>query len=400
VGRPGHGLLRGRRLQRLAGRRLAEHHREPGRTDLAAHHPDAGLHRPPPVAPHLSRHGPPGDAAARRGQRLDRHRPPGKPDPARRHLQHRAAHPPAHPALVVRPDPGARSSWTASATPPSRAPTRPSSRRRPASPWWPSSASPTAPARSTSPPSSNAPPNWRSNATSRPSLATAAERARIAREMHDIIGHNLSVITSLADGGSYAAAKNPERAAQALTAIGTTSRQALGELRRLLDVLRTPAETQPPQPPTPPGLARVDGPPALPHRPRPPHRRRTLRRPPRPHHHPRPRHRPPPGPPTHRLPSHPGSPDEHPQTRRPRRDIDSRGVVRGRRRRNRHGDRHRPRKDHDATATATAAGNGTGGRGLTGMRERTALYGGTLESGPLPDHGWRVHLHLPEEPPQ
>lgn len=69
-------------------------------------------------------------------------------------------------------------------------------------------------------------------------LAAAAERARIAREMHDIIGHNLSVITGLADGGRYAAAKSPDRAAQALDAIGTTSRQALGELRRLLDVLR------------------------------------------------------------------------------------------------------------------------------------------------------------------
>ncbi len=40
-------------------------------------------------------------------------------------------------------------------------------------------------------------------------LAAAAERARIAREMHDIIGHNLSVITGLADGGRYAAAKSP-----------------------------------------------------------------------------------------------------------------------------------------------------------------------------------------------
>jgi signal transduction histidine kinase len=48
-------------------------------------------------------------------------------------------------------------------------------------------------------------------------LATAAERARIAREMHDIIGHNLSVITGLADGGRYAATKSPERATQALT---------------------------------------------------------------------------------------------------------------------------------------------------------------------------------------
>lgn len=69
-------------------------------------------------------------------------------------------------------------------------------------------------------------------------LAAAAERTRIAREMHDIIGHNLSVITGLADGGAYAAAKSPERAAQALDAIGTTSRQALAELRRLLGVLR------------------------------------------------------------------------------------------------------------------------------------------------------------------
>ncbi|MFF8836484.1 sensor histidine kinase [Streptomyces sp. NPDC015130] len=69
-------------------------------------------------------------------------------------------------------------------------------------------------------------------------LAAAAERTRIAREMHDIIGHNLSVITGLADGGRYAAARNPERAAQALDAIGTTSRQALDDLRRLLGVLR------------------------------------------------------------------------------------------------------------------------------------------------------------------
>ncbi|BAG20740.1 MULTISPECIES: sensor histidine kinase [Streptomyces] len=69
-------------------------------------------------------------------------------------------------------------------------------------------------------------------------LAAAAERTRIAREMHDIIGHNLSVITSLADGGAYAARKNPERAGQALEAIGATSRQALSELRRLLGVLR------------------------------------------------------------------------------------------------------------------------------------------------------------------
>jgi signal transduction histidine kinase len=92
----------------------------------------------------------------------------------------------------------------------------------------------------------------------REQLAAAAERARIAREMHDIIGHNLAVITGLADGGSYAAHKAPERAAQALDAIGATSRQALSELRRLLDVLRheraVSAELAPQ-----PGLADLDG---------------------------------------------------------------------------------------------------------------------------------------------
>ncbi|NEE15049.1 sensor histidine kinase, partial [Streptomyces sp. SID7499] len=81
-------------------------------------------------------------------------------------------------------------------------------------------------------------------------LAAAAERTRIAREMHDIIGHNLSVITGLADGGAYAARKTPERAGQALEAIGATSRQALSELRRLLGVLRDdhPEAERAPQP--------------------------------------------------------------------------------------------------------------------------------------------------------
>ncbi|MDI3387958.1 histidine kinase [Streptomyces sp. B-S-A8] len=68
-------------------------------------------------------------------------------------------------------------------------------------------------------------------------LATAAERARIAREMHDIVGHNLAVIIGLADGGAHAADVAPERSKQALELISGTSRQALGELRRTLAVL-------------------------------------------------------------------------------------------------------------------------------------------------------------------
>jgi signal transduction histidine kinase len=199
--------------------------------------------------------------------------------------------------------------------------------------------------------------------------------------MHDIIGHNLSVITGLADGGRYAAAKSPERAAQALDAIAGTSRQALTELRRLLDVLRDdhqhPVAGLAPQP----ALTDLDqlidgvrsaglpvrltthGTPALP-----PGRQLTV----------------------YRVVQEaltntlkhagPGATA----------DIALSYAGRG-----------------AATVTVTDTGHGarpvdgtTTGRGLPGMRERTALYGGTLEAGPrpLPERGWRVRLHLPEEP--
>ncbi|MFD5315765.1 sensor histidine kinase [Streptomyces sp. NPDC127098] len=74
-------------------------------------------------------------------------------------------------------------------------------------------------------------------------LATATERARVAREMHDIVGHNLAVIVSLADAGAYATGATPERGKEALNLIGDTGRQALGELRRVLGVLREAADT-------------------------------------------------------------------------------------------------------------------------------------------------------------
>jgi signal transduction histidine kinase len=56
--------------------------------------------------------------------------------------------------------------------------------------------------------------------------------------MHDIIGHNLSVIITLADAGAYAGEKSPQRATEALRLVGDSGRQALGELRRMLGVLR------------------------------------------------------------------------------------------------------------------------------------------------------------------
>lgn len=76
-------------------------------------------------------------------------------------------------------------------------------------------------------------------------LATAAERSRIAREMHDVVAHSLSVIIAQADGGRYAAASSPEAATQALSTISSTGRSALADMRRILGVLRVGGQLEP-----------------------------------------------------------------------------------------------------------------------------------------------------------
>ncbi|MER7689790.1 histidine kinase [Streptomyces sp. NPDC097610] len=68
-------------------------------------------------------------------------------------------------------------------------------------------------------------------------LATAQERARVSREMHDILGHTLAVIVGLADGAAALAETKPERGAQTLRIISASGRDALAELRRLLAVV-------------------------------------------------------------------------------------------------------------------------------------------------------------------
>ena len=79
----------------------------------------------------------------------------------------------------------------------------------------------------------------------RAELAAVVERTRIAREMHDIVAHNLSAVIALADGARYAAAKDPQVASDTLGTIAETSREALKQMRGLLSVLRDDAVRDP-----------------------------------------------------------------------------------------------------------------------------------------------------------
>ncbi|MGW3892290.1 sensor histidine kinase [Micromonospora chokoriensis] len=87
-------------------------------------------------------------------------------------------------------------------------------------------------------------------------LAVAEERARVAREMHDIVGHHVSVIVGLADGSAALAKSRQEQTAEPLRLIGETGRQALAELRRVLGVLR--GEDTDPQLRPQPGIDDLD----------------------------------------------------------------------------------------------------------------------------------------------
>ena len=105
------------------------------------------------------------------------------------------------------------------------------------------------------------------------SKAVTEERLRIARELHDVVAHSMSVIAVQAGFGQYVIDSKPSDAREALGAIQATSRDALEEMRRMLGVLRqqdiaaasggpSAAAPAPPMPTAPlapaPGLARLD----------------------------------------------------------------------------------------------------------------------------------------------
>ncbi len=203
-------------------------------------------------------------------------------------------------------------------------------------------------------------------------VAAAAERARIARELHDVVAHHVSVMVVQADGAGYALRSDPERAQAALSAISSTGRQALTEMRRLLGVLRSADQLTELAPM--PGLgelrelldqARAAGLEVS----------YTLS----------------------------GTPRELPEGA----ELAAYRVVQE--------SLTNTRKHAGLAATAAvalryepegltvevtddgmaAASGQPGGHGLAGMRERIAMYGGTVQAGPLPGGGFGVTAHLP-----
>jgi signal transduction histidine kinase len=212
----------------------------------------------------------------------------------------------------------------------------------------------------------------------RSKLAAANERTRVAREMHDIVGHSLSVIITLADGGAYAAEVAPERGKEALHLIGDTGRRALSELRRVLGVLRDQADTPDLSPQ--PGVTDIN-----------PLCDRIRAAGPQVEYH------------TagdvdaldvgvqlaaYRIVQealtntlkHAGA-DTHVHLTLSAEPTRLRLLVR---------DTGPPR----GTNRPTRPGHGAEGHGLIGMRERAALYGGTVIVGPTPDGGWAVEATL------
>ena len=209
--------------------------------------------------------------------------------------------------------------------------------------------------------------------------AAATERARIAREMHDIVAHNLSVMIALADGAAFAAERAPEQSVSAMRSVSATGRSALTEMRRLLGVLRDDDGLESSRTPQPGiheldqlvGAVRAAGLPV------------TL--------------------------AVEGNGDALPAGaqltvfRLVQEALTNSLKHAGPRARAavslRFDDAGVDLEISDDGAGARSSAQGSHGLGLNGMRERAAVYAGTVEAGPLATGGWRVHARLAVEAP-
>ncbi|AJT67300.1 hypothetical protein T261_5683 [Streptomyces lydicus] len=208
------------------------------------------------------------------------------------------------------------------------------------------------------------------------------ERTRIARELHDVVAHHMSVITVQADSAPYRINGIPQEAQEEFGAIAATARESLAEMRRLLGVLRseeTERHHEGPEMAPQPGIGQlpklVEG---------------TVRA---------------------GVPVELALPEE-PVALEPAVDLSAYRIVQEALA---NVVRHAPGAQTRVSVTATADGSqltvlvvnsappapsaplepdGTG-HGLIGMRERVRLVDGSLDTGPLPDGGFRVAARLP-----
>lgn len=215
-------------------------------------------------------------------------------------------------------------------------------------------------------------------------LATAVERSRIAREMHDIVSHSLTVMVTLADGSAATAERDPARAAEAMRHVAESGRTALGDMRRMLGVLAEPA-TLPADLAPQPGAAAI------------PELIESFRGA---------------GMPVRLRTTGPGVSDPNLQLTIYR--IVQEGLTNAFRYAASATRVDVDLEHRDTEVVVTVSDNASspsipdvegGGLGLVGMRERVALYGGSLEAGPRARHGWRVRavLHTdagPERDPE
>ncbi|WP_420706482.1 histidine kinase [Streptomyces sp. 303MFCol5.2] len=197
------------------------------------------------------------------------------------------------------------------------------------------------------------------------------ERLRIARELHDVLAHSLSVINVQSGVGLALLDSDPEQARTALTTIKSASKEALGEVRQVLDSLRTPGDA--PRAPAP-GLDRL--PELVEQAARAGLTVDVAGRPPR-------------------LPPHTDLAAFRIVQEALTNVVRHSGSRHARVRLEQGGGTLRLRIDDDGPATGADAGGS--GNGLAGMRERAAALGGTIEAGPRPDGGFQVLAVLPTE---